>query len=197
MTIASDLDRDARQVRWTPSLVSATESLLLVGGAKYIEMLGVDFQSLPISPYLACVILMAAQHGLVGGVFAATLATTLVYAGMWPAPALGQSYFDFVLAVSTEPLVWLVTGLAVGIITSRQARIQTRTADALKRSLRAQLLIEQQYNILAARARKLERKVAGLDSDDELTAPTRKRRGNKHRRIDSHADDQKLGDMRS
>lgn len=174
MTIASDYYKFTTKTRWAMPLVSATESLVLIAAVRFLELLGVDFQAIPINPYLACVILMAAQHGLVGGVFAATLATALTHLGAWPTPMLGESYFDFMLDTWSEPLVWLATGLGVGMITTRRIRIQARTAEALDRALTAQRLIEHQYNILATRTRRLERRIAGLDGEDDTTRTPRR-----------------------
>jgi hypothetical protein len=191
MTIASDYYKFTTKTRWAMPLVSATESLVLIGGVLVLELLGVDYEALPISPYLVCVILMAAQHGLVGGVFSATLATVLTHLGAWPTPGLGESYFDFMLDVWSEPLVWLATGLGVGMITTRRIRNQARTADALDRALTAQALIEHQYNILATRTRKLERRIAGLDGEDEA-AKVPKRHLGKSRPLQRGATDRNV-----
>ena len=152
---------------WSSPVVAAAETLVILASARLLQGLGIDFHGLPINPYLACVILMSAQHGVFGGILSASLAIALTYAAGLPAPILGETYFDFIIGVWTEPLVWLTTALAVGVITTRRVQANMRTAGALERSLRAQTLIEEQYNVLASRARRLERRIAGLDGDED------------------------------
>lgn len=158
---------------WTSPIAAAAETLAILVAARLLQGLGIDFHSLPINPYLACVILMAAQHGVFGGILSASLAIALTYAGGLPGLSLDQTYFDFIIGVWTEPLVWLTTGLGVGIITTRRLKANGQIGAALEQSLKAQALIEAQYNVLASRTRRLERRIAGLDGDEE--APTRQR----------------------
>lgn len=184
MTTTSEVFAGHHPRAWIFPAVAAAEGACLIVGAKGLELLGLDLQSLPINPYLACIILMAAQHGVFGGIFTAAIAIAMTNLSGWAAPMLGQSYFDYMLAAWTSPLVFLATGLGVGMITSRRVRTQARTELALERALRAQGLIEHQYNILATRARKLERNAAGLDDED---GKHRNIRGRKDRDIARHA----------
>lgn len=171
---------------WASPLVAAGETLAIVSCARLLQHLAIDFHSLPINPYLACVILMAAQHGIFGGILSAGLAIAFTYVGGLPMPVLGETYFDYLLGVWTEPVVWLTSGLAVGVITSRRLQAQTRTDAALDRSLHSQALIEQQYNVLATRARRLERRIAGLDGDEEPLVHVSARRFRDSQRRQDH-----------
>lgn len=151
---------------WRSPLVAATEALALVIGARLLQNLVMGIDSLPISPYFVCVLLMAAQYGVFGGILTAVLATAFTYAGGVPAPDLGESYFDYVLGLWRQPLIWVGVGLPVGLIVSHRLRAIAELKTALERARRDNDLMEQQYSILAHRARKLERRVAGLDAEE-------------------------------
>lgn len=159
-------------------LIAAAECFILIAGAKWLDMVGVDFNALPIDPYLAVIVLAAAQHGLFGGLFAALLAIVADRIGQWPGPEIGDSYFTFLLVVWSKPLAWLLAGLAVGLISTRRLRAQRHSAEALARAVAAQELVERQYAVLADRTRRLERRLAGLDVEERVAPPT-KRRGRK------------------
>ena len=154
------------KVVWTSPLIAVTEAVALVIGARLLQNVFVDIHSLPISPYFICVLLMAAQYGVFGGVLTAVLATACTYAGGVPSPDLGQSYFDYVLGVWNQPLIWVGIGLPVGLIVSHRLHAMAELRTALDRARRDNDLMERQYDILATRARKLERRLAGLDAQE-------------------------------
>lgn len=162
----------ARQAPW----IATAECIVLIAGVAWLDLIGVNFDGLPINPYLAVIVLAAAQHGLYGGLLAALLAIVAARIGPWPMPEIGDNYFAFLLSVWAKPLAWLLAGLTVGLITSRRIRAQERSAEALTRAMAAQALIEQQNAILADRTRRLERSLAGLDNVEVDGGSTGKRR---------------------
>jgi hypothetical protein len=142
--------------------VAIAEGLLLVGGVTLLERLGVDFSAWPVHPYLFVIMLMGAQHGVYGGVFTAMMATAITIVGGLPPRPIDENYFDYTLGIWSNPLLWVCSGLLIGIITTRQQKALSKAKAALEQSLAAQALIENQYEVLAHRTRKLERRLAGL-----------------------------------
>lgn len=147
--------------------IGIVEGAVLIGGIFAVERLGLlDLQALPVHPLVLAVALMAAQYGALGGIMAAAMATALaLLGGMLPQRVVGEGYFDYIAAVWTTPLAWLIIAVLVGIISDSQRRLLQRSELALLEAQKERELISVQYEALAARAKRLERRVAGLESN--------------------------------
>lgn len=146
--------------------VGVAEGAVLIGGVFAVERLGLfDLQSLPIHPLVLAVALIAAQYGASGGIMAAAMAAALaLLGGTLPQRVVGEGYFEYLAAVWTTPLAWLIIAVLVGIISDGHRRLLQRSEQALFEAQKERDLIAAQYEALAARAKRLERRVAGMES---------------------------------
>ncbi|WP_417584901.1 hypothetical protein [Pelagibacterium sp.] len=145
--------------------VGVVEGAVMIGGLFAVERLGLlDLQMLPIHPLVLAVALIAAQYGASGGIMAAAMATALaLLGGTLPQRVIGEGYFEYLAAVWTTPLAWLVIAVTVGIISDGHRRLLQRSELALFEVKKERDLIAAQYEALAARAKRLERRVAGIE----------------------------------
>ncbi len=141
------------------------EGLVLIGGATLLARLdifsGVDW---PLDPVVVAVAILATQYGVVGGLIAAAAGAGMGITMGLPARPIELDYLTYLGQIWTGPLVYLVTALLLGLISGRHLGELTRTrAELAQASLECEL-ISGQYDVLAARARRLERRLAGLDA---------------------------------
>lgn len=146
--------------------VGVVEGAVLIGGVFAVERLGLfDLQVLPLHPLVLAVALIAAQYGASGGIMAAAMASALaLLGGTLPQRVVGEDYFEYLAAVWTTPLAWLIIAVLVGIISDGHRRLLQRSEQALFETQKERDLISAQYEALAARAKRLERRVAGIES---------------------------------
>lgn len=96
---------------------------------------------------------------------AAAMASALaLLGGTLPQRVVGEGYFEYLAAVWTTPLAWLVIAVLVGIISDGHRRLLQRSEQALFEVQKERDLISAQYEALAARAKRLERRVAGIEN---------------------------------
>ena len=143
----------------------ALEGLVLFGLPVLAERLTlVDFHAWPVHPYLYVTLLFAAEYGVAGALLSVSVGTAASWISGWPERPLDMGYQEFFMSLWAQPLSWLVAGLLVGIVTSGRARALRTQGELLDRSRTAERLIAGQHEVLAARVRKLEQGLAGLDS---------------------------------
>ncbi len=143
--------------------VAVAEGAVLLGGVTLLEHLQfLDFAQLPVHPFFFAVALLSAQYGALGGIASAAAATLLSFSDGAPARPIGQDYFDFTLGAWAPPLTWLAVAVLVGLIADRHFQALDQTHSRLQAAGRERDLIASQYEILAARTRRLERRHAGF-----------------------------------
>lgn len=148
-------------MRW----MGVVEGAVLIGGMFAIERFGLlDFDALPIHPLMIVVSLLAVQYGAIGGIGAALAATLLsVLGGLLPVRIVGEGYFDYLAAVWSTPLLWLVVAVLLGIISDTGRRELAKVESDLMALQRERDVIAAQCEVLSQRARKLERRAVGLE----------------------------------
>ena len=111
-------------------------------------------------PYWIAVLLLSLQYGTVSGLIAAGLAifgTVLI--GM-PEPDIEERYFNYLVRVWTQPVLWLLVAMVLGTFRARQIEQRddlVRQIDNLK--IRGATLLDHATN-LRARCSVLERTIA-------------------------------------
>jgi polysaccharide biosynthesis protein PelD len=107
-------------------------------------------------PYWIAVLLLSLQYGTVSGLLAAILAiggTLLI--GM-PEAEIGESYFNYLVRVWTQPVLWIVVALLLGSFRMRQIEerdaLQRQVDDSTARSA-----------ALSGYSRQLKSRVEGLE----------------------------------
>lgn len=145
------------------NLLAIVEGTLLLGGLAVLNHLGIITMSdWPVHPFMFVVLLLGAQYGIQGGVLAAVAAIALSHIDGWPARPVDMSYATYFRLAWADSLCWVAAGLIVGVVTSRQSRALKQQTALLLKSRHAENLIAAQYQVLALRTHKLERKLASL-----------------------------------
>ncbi len=117
-------------------------------------------------PYWIAVLLLSLQYGTVSGLIAAGIAIIgTVLIGM-PEPDIEERYFNYLIRVWTQPVLWLLVAMLLGAFRARQ--IEQR--DELRQSnenlrLRGATLLDHTTN-LRARCAMLERRIAVRETAD-------------------------------
>lgn len=117
-------------------------------------------------PYWIAVLLLSLQYGTVSGLIAAGIAIIgTVLIGM-PEPDIEERYFNYLIRVWTQPVLWLLVAMLLGTFRARQ--IEQR--DELRQSnenlrLRGATLLDHTTN-LRARCAMLERRIAVRETAD-------------------------------
>lgn len=117
-------------------------------------------------PYWIAILLLSLQYGTVSGLVAASisiLGTVLI--GM-PEPEIEERYFNYLVRVWTQPVLWLLVAMLLGSFRARQIEQRDELllqADNLKN--RGATLLDYTAN-LRSRCTMLERRLAIADNDD-------------------------------
>lgn len=81
-------------------------------------------------PYWVPVLLMSAQYGIMGGLFASLAATAVVFADGLPAQSAAEDFYDHAAHVATQPFAWFAAALVLGGLRTlhrhHQAALQER-----------------------------------------------------------------------
>jgi len=158
------------------------EGALLLGGLALLDHTGIlPFAAAPIHPFLFAIILLSAQYGLQGGMLAAMGATLLSLLDGGPLRPIDMSYAEYFRMAWGDVLSWVLAALSVGIVTSHRCRVIEEQAARLRKATMAETLIAAQYEVLAQRTHKLERRLAGQPAAD-AAAPAKPRPGATSRR---------------
>ena len=149
--------------------LALAEGFLLLGGLALLNYTGlVPFAMWPVHPFLFAVILLSAQYGIQGGILAAVGAIALSHVDGWPARPIDMTYAQYFRIAWADSLSWVLAALTVGVVTSNRGRVLQEQTAKLRKATMAENLIAAQYQVLAQRTHKLERRLAGRS--DRTTA---------------------------
>ena len=117
-------------------------------------------------PYWIAILLLSLQYGTVSGLLAAGLAIVgTVLIGM-PEPDIEERYFNYLIRVWTQPVLWLLTAMLLGSFRARQ--IEQRDELLLQAEnlrMRGATLLDYATN-LRTRCTMLERRIAMRETAD-------------------------------
>jgi GAF domain-containing protein len=118
------------------------------------------------------VLLIAAQYGTGEGLLAAIAATAFYLIGNMPVQAEGVSHYDWLFALSINPILWLVGGWILGELRQRHIRERSVLLREVEESHQREDLISHSYNFVKGRKESLEVQVSGqlLSSIDAYRA---------------------------
>jgi hypothetical protein len=116
-----------------PRFVPETLGLLLViAFIRYImDASSPGASSMPHAFWIP-VLLMAAQYGIMGGLFAASSASLLYFAIELPAQSAAQDFYDYAAFAAVQPCAWFAAALVLGGLRTLHMHHQTRLADRLE-----------------------------------------------------------------
>lgn len=151
-----------------PPGFALVEMLVLVGlvMAEYIWEGFPSLTRMNPHPYWIAILLLSLQYGTVSGLIAAGIAIIgTVLIGM-PEPDIEERYFNYLIRVWTQPVLWLLVAMLLGTFRARQIeqRDELRQANENLR-MRGATLLDHATN-LRARCTMLERRIAVRETSD-------------------------------
>jgi hypothetical protein len=124
-------------------------------------------------PYWIAVLLLSLQYGTVSGLVAASIAIAgTVLIGL-PEPDIEERYFNYLVRVWTQPVLWLLVALLLGSFRARQIDQREALLQQVRNLRDRGTTLLDHVNNLQARCTKLERHIATRprsDSGQLLTA---------------------------
>ncbi|WP_448189942.1 GAF domain-containing protein [Azospirillum sp. sgz301742] len=139
------------------------ELVLFFGAALALDTLtgGARFESVQPHPFWIPVLLLAVQYGTGEGVLAAMAATLALRVGNMPEQLISQDFYQYLYAVSREPILWLVAAVLLGELRMRQLREREELRAGLAAARRESDAIARSYRQLKTVKESLETRVAG------------------------------------
>ncbi|GJE46580.1 hypothetical protein [Methylobacterium soli] len=140
------------------------ETMALVLPLVYIDVffLNADgFASIYPRPFWIPVLLISAQYGLAGGMFASLVSTIALYSIALPPQLATQDFYDYSRIVVAEPAAWLTATLVLGglrslhMVHARELREQLDEANAMGDAA------EQALAVALGEIKRLELRIAG------------------------------------
>lgn len=119
------------------------------------------FEGVQPHPYWMIVLLLAVQYGTNEGVIAALAAACALRLWNLPEQAIGQDLYEYLHAVSLEPILWLVAAVLFGELRMRQRRERDELRAKLALANHESDAIARSYRQLKVVKESLEARVAG------------------------------------
>ncbi|WP_431859078.1 GAF domain-containing protein [Azospirillum sp.] len=139
------------------------ELVLFFGAALAVDALlgGTRFGGVQPHPFWVPVLLLAVQYGTGEGVLAAIAATLALRLGNMPEQLISQDFYQYLYAVSREPILWLVAAVLFGELRMRQLREREELRAGMELSRKEADAIARSYRQLKTVKESLETRVAG------------------------------------
>lgn len=112
-------------------------------------------------PFFIPVLLVAAQYGTVEGLMAALLASLFFLVGNIPPQPEGVDHYDYIYSIAINPILWIISGWAIGEVRQRHVRERDVLTRELSESQQREDLISTSYNFVKNRKEALEAQVSG------------------------------------
>lgn len=122
---------------------------------------GLRFDGVQPHPFWLPVLLLAIQYGTNEGVLAALVAAVALRLGNLPEQTISQDFYQYLYAVTREPILWLVAAVLFGELRMRQLRERDELRDGLDRARKEAEAITRSYRQLKSVKENLETRVAG------------------------------------
>jgi len=143
--------------------VALVELALFFAAALALDLLtgGTRFDGVQPHPFWLPVLLLTVQYGTGEGVLAAIVATLALRLGNMPEQLITQDVYQYLYAVSREPILWLVAAVLFGELRMRQLREREELRAGLELARKEADAIARSYRQLKAVKESLETRVAG------------------------------------
>lgn len=152
--------------------IALFEGALLILGLAALETTGwFAISTLPVHPYLFVVLVLAAQYGIYGGVLSSIGAGLVSLFHLWSGAGFVVLDAETLWPVWQNIVVWLASGLAVGVLTTLKVRELEKTRTALQRANISMQLISEHYQVLTERTHALERRLMATRQQTEPAPP--------------------------
>jgi len=130
-------------------------------GIDWLSTGGMRFEGVQPHPFWIPVLLITVQYGTGEGVLAAIAATVALRLGNMPEQLISQDLYQYLYAVSREPILWLVTAVLLGELRMRQLREREELRANLDTARKESDAIARSYRQLKSVKESLETRVAG------------------------------------
>ncbi|HRQ97129.1 MAG TPA: GAF domain-containing protein [Candidatus Accumulibacter phosphatis] len=134
---------------------------LLLFAIDYLDGTLNRFDGVQPHPYWIVVLVLAAQYGTSEGVLAAIAASIALRLGNIPEQVVSQDYYQYLYAVSREPIFWLVAAVVLGEMRMRHLREREELRESLAMARKESEAIAASYRKLKDVKENLESRVAG------------------------------------
>ncbi|AWK89179.1 GAF domain-containing protein [Azospirillum thermophilum] len=165
MTAASDDRTDAGPRRFLGfRRVALVELVLFFAVALGLDLTvgdGLRFDGVQPHPFWIPVLLLAIQYGTGEGVLAALVASVALRLGNMPEQPISQDLYQYLFALSREPILWLVSAVLFGELRMRQIRERDGLRADLDLARAEAEAITRSYRQLKSVKENLETRVAG------------------------------------
>jgi hypothetical protein len=111
-------------------------------------------------PFWIPVLLMAAQYGIMGGLFAALSASAALFMGGLPAQSASQDFYDYAAEIAAQPCAWFASALILGGLRTLHMHQHAALAGRLDRALAIGGDIADRLEHMLAENALLERRIA-------------------------------------
>jgi hypothetical protein len=119
---------------WYRFIPEALGLLLLIALARMLLPVGItDVSTLP-HPYWIPVLLMSAQYGIMGGLFATLASTSAFFINGLPPQTAAQDFYAYAGVVAAQPCAWFGTALVLGGLRTLHMHQQTGQRDRLDKT---------------------------------------------------------------
>lgn len=115
--------------RFVPETLGLLLAVVLVRGVLDASLPGA---SGPHHAFWIPVLLMAAQYGIMGGLFAACSTSLLVLATELPGQSAAQDFYDYAAFAAAQPCAWFTAALVLGGLRTLHLHNQARVEDRLE-----------------------------------------------------------------
>ncbi len=143
------------------ALVEIGLYLIVAVALDYFFFRGDRFWNASLHPFWPLIVLVAAQYGTAEGLLAAFASSAVLLLGNVPEQSINQDSYEYLLAVTKNPLMWAVSALILGEIRMRHLREKQRLEGELDEAGKHTRELAAAYGRLSAIKSDLENRVAG------------------------------------
>lgn len=111
-------------------------------------------------PFWIAVLLMASQYGVMGGLFATSLASVVFLAAELPAQSAGQDFYAYAATGAAQPCAWFAIALIIGGLRTLHRHHETELKEELRESCTTAQDLAQGLALAAAEIERVERRIA-------------------------------------
>lgn len=121
---------------------------------------GTRFINAALHPFWIIVLLVTVQYGPIEALIAALLASAVLLVGNLPEQSLNETMYQYILRVTMNPILWIITALVLGSLRARQRAERKNLLEQLWKSEQAATAIIENYKAAKQSKERLELRLA-------------------------------------
>ena len=153
-----------------PPLAALIEIAVLFGALVLGDWLhpGVELADIRPHPFWIPVLLLSVQYGTVSGLIAAAVAIGLTVTTGFPEQGTSETYFNYLLKIWLEPILWIAAAVLVGQFRMRQIAHKRELIGKVTELTSQRAAIADYARNLRSHCTALERQIASRNDSDPL-----------------------------